>query len=173
MNFSVRNKDSGVTFVELLVVIVIIGILAGFAVPQFGGLIKKQSLLSESRRITSLLKLARSEARARATFVTISRDEPGDWSDEIRIYENADLADGEAIVAADEVIKVSISGRPLVADASFDTQYITFNPRGWVLSAFTIALCSSATDKNSGRLITVSRVGKITEESIADDSCTQ
>ena len=176
MNFPARNKHSGVTFVELLVVIVIIGILAGFAVPQFGGLIQKQSLLSESRRITSLLKLARSEARARASYVTISRDDPGDSSDKITVYENASFLDGEAFTGdADETIKISESGRTLVADASFDTQYITFNPRGWVVDdAFTVALCSSATNKQSGRLITVNRVGKITEGPIdATDSCTQ
>ena len=176
MNFSARNKETGVTFVELLIVIVIIGILAGFAVPQFGGLIQKQSLLSESRRITSLLKLARSEARARASYVTISRDDPGDWSDKISVYENASFLDGEAFdVDDDETIKISESGRNLVADASFDTEYITFNPRGWVVvDAFTVALCSSATDKKSGRLITVNRVGKITEGPIdAADSCTQ
>lgn len=174
MKFAARNKNSGVTFVELLVVIVIIGILAGFAVPQFGGLIKQQTLLAESRRITSLLKLARSEARARATFVTISRDAATDWSGEITVYENADRTDGEDFVAADEEIKVSASGRSLVADASFDTQYIHFNPRGWVEAAFTLALCSSAQDKRSGRLITVNRVGKITEEALDDDdSCEQ
>ena len=71
MNFSARNKYSGVTIVELLIVIVIIGILAGFAVPQFGGLIQKQSLLSESRRITSLLKLARSEAPVSYPHLTL------------------------------------------------------------------------------------------------------
>jgi len=147
MNFFVRNKNFGVTFVELLIVIVIIG---------------------------SLLKLARSEARARASFVTISRQEPGDWSDQISVYENFDYTDGEVLdLDDDEEIKISTSSRNLVADASFDTQFITFNPRGWVVNAFTLALCSSATDKTSGRLITVNRVGKITEEPIDDDSCTQ
>jgi len=174
MNFFVRNKNSGVTFIELLVVIVIVGILAGFAVPQFGGLVRKQSLLSESRRITSLLKLARSEARARATHVTISRADPGDWSDQISVYENFNFLAGEDFDAdEDEEIKISVSSRNLVADASFDTEYITFDPRGWVVSAFTLALCSSATDKTSGRLIQVNRVGKITEGPIDAESCTQ
>lgn len=181
MKFSFVKKISGVTMIELMIVIVIIGVLAGFAMPQFGGLIQKQSLLSESRRITSLLKLARSEARARATHVTISRGAAADWGGEITVYENIDMADEQynaAVVAGskgDEEIKVSVSaGRSLVADASFDTQYITFNPRGWVQSAFSIAVCSSATNKTSGRLIQVNRVGKIEEGPIdAAGSCTQ
>lgn len=177
MIFSPPNKSSGVTFVELLIVVVIVGIIASFAVPQYGGLIKKQSLLSESRRMTSLLKLARSEARARGAHIMISRANNTDWSGTLTVYENADLDDGEAFDATnDEVIKVSESaGRALVADASFDTQYLRFNPRGWVGGGaqISLALCASATDKKSGRLITVNRVGKITEGPIDDESCTQ
>lgn len=124
--------------------------------------------------MTSMLKLARSEARARGAHVMIARDADEDWSGRLSVYENVDRSNGDDFKTGDEEIKVSASaGRALVADASIDGQYLRFNPRGWVGEEFSLALCASATDSTSGRLITVNRVGKITEGPIGDESCTQ
>lgn len=181
MNRSVK-QSRGVTLLELMIVLAIIGIIAGFAFPQYGGLMKRQGLLAESKRITSLLKLARSEARARASYVVLSKS-GASWSGDIQVYDAPGPSKGNrSFVAADasnpindEMIRdANASGRVISADSSVD-EFITFGPKGWSEGgAFTIAICNSATDAEYGRFIEVNRVGKINERAMETaDDCTQ
>ncbi len=166
MKHSALKRNSGVTFIELMIVVVIVGILAGLAAPQYGAFIDRTSLLSESRRITSLLKVARSEARSRGTLVVITGPADGNWAGELIVKESA----------GDEEVKISEGRGRVAVDTSFDTNSVTFNSRGWVDSSgpFTIGICTSATNNTHGRLISVNRVGKITEGPLEDEaSCAQ
>ncbi|OGQ89087.1 MAG: hypothetical protein A3J85_01630 [Desulfobacula sp. RIFOXYA12_FULL_46_16] len=56
MKFRVRNKNSGFTLVELMVVIAIIGIMAGIAIPNFFSFLPKSRLRSATRDIISCLQ---------------------------------------------------------------------------------------------------------------------
>ena len=124
MNHSALNKNTGVTFIELMVVIVIVGVIAGLASPYYGSLVKRTSLLSESRRITSLLKVARSEARTRGTLVHVTGPADENWGAMITVKDSV----------TDEEVKFSEGRGNVVVDTSFDTNTVTFNPRGWVQS---------------------------------------
>jgi len=57
--------ENGFTMIELLIVVVIIGIIAGLAVPNFAGAIQKIRWRSSATDITKALRLARSSAIAK------------------------------------------------------------------------------------------------------------
>lgn len=164
-------RKQGFTLIEVLIVVVIVGLLASAAVPQFGDLIKRQSLLAESRRVITLIKSARSESRARGAVVTMHRL-GGDWSSAVQVYENFDGV-GVFVAGQDDLIKnATSSGRTLLVDESTNSQFVTFNQRGWVNAPVTFAICNSANDPAAGRQIVINRVGKISEGPIGNNSCT-
>lgn len=59
------SKQKGVTFIELMIVVVIIGVVAAMTVGQFDRFIQRQRLKAEGRDLTSNLRLVRSYAVAR------------------------------------------------------------------------------------------------------------
>jgi len=59
------NKNSkGITLLELVIVVVVLGVVAAMAAPQFGGVMPRLKFKNKSRDIVSDLRLARSDAIA-------------------------------------------------------------------------------------------------------------
>ena len=180
-HLSVRNSR-GVTLVELMIVLAILGILVGLVVPNYSGLVAERSVAAETRRMIDILKLARSEARARGATVTASRDSDGDWTQTVQVYESTTAAGNVAYAPAtgattDDLIKsISATVRKVSSrdDATADGNFISFNMRGWLSSSenreILIAICSSALDVSRGKYIAINRVGKIRERPISDDA---
>ncbi|MEO8536295.1 MAG: GspH/FimT family pseudopilin [Betaproteobacteria bacterium] len=63
----------GVTLLELLIVIALMAIVAGFVVPMFGGPVSTSELRAAARQLAAGLRLARSEAvsQRRETFLVV------------------------------------------------------------------------------------------------------
>ncbi len=55
-------NNSGVSMLEMMIVVVVIGLLAAISLPNFGGAIKKMKFDNEGRDIVSALRYARSAA---------------------------------------------------------------------------------------------------------------
>ena len=76
----------GVSLIELMVTLAVVGILAAVAVPTMTGLIDANRLTGTSSELTASLQLARSEAVRRRSSVTICGSSDGvtcdgdDWS---------------------------------------------------------------------------------------------
>jgi general secretion pathway protein H len=68
-----RGGERGVTMIELLVVVAIMGVIAAIVIPRFGGGVSTTELKSAARQVASGLRLARSEAMAsrQERFVTL------------------------------------------------------------------------------------------------------
>jgi general secretion pathway protein H len=67
------GRSSGVTLLELLIVMALMAILAGVVMPMFGGGVSTTELRSSARQIAAGLRSARSEALAqrRETFLVL------------------------------------------------------------------------------------------------------
>ena len=63
----------GVTLLELLIVIALMAIVAGFVIPRFGGPVSTSELRASARQLAAGLRLARSEAvsERRETFLVL------------------------------------------------------------------------------------------------------
>lgn len=56
------KRQVGVTLIELLVTVVVLGILATVAVPSFSNFLDKQRILGAAQSVTNFIKLARTES---------------------------------------------------------------------------------------------------------------
>lgn len=67
------HSQRGVTLLELLIVIALMAIVAGFVIPRFGGPISTSELRASARQLAAGLRLARSEAvsERRETFLVL------------------------------------------------------------------------------------------------------
>lgn len=108
------ESSRGFTLVELMVVIAIIAIISGIAVPSYQAMMQNGRETSARNSLVGALQLARSEAATRNTSVTVTTVGTtwvvNDGTDDIRVV---NIPDG---VAADNVaVTFLASGRPQAA----------------------------------------------------------
>ena len=68
-----RRAESGLTLLEILIVIALMAIVAGFVMPMFGGPVSTSELRATARQLAAGLRLAQSEAvsQRRQTFLVL------------------------------------------------------------------------------------------------------
>jgi len=86
------SRSYGFTIVELMVVLVIIAILATFAVPGFQDLLRSNRVASQSNELVALITLTRSEAVRRSRLVEIDLSStPDGWDAVVRVLDPAEI----------------------------------------------------------------------------------
>ncbi len=69
------RANQGFTLIELIITIALIGIIAGFVIPQFGSMIDRNRVVSTTNSVVGLLNFARSEAVRRNVRVQVDFSE--------------------------------------------------------------------------------------------------
>ena len=77
MNNSI-TRSKGVTLIELLFTLAIVGILASVAIPSFSDQLKQDRLISNANQLQSVFKFARSEAAKRNETILLNEN-AGEW----------------------------------------------------------------------------------------------
>jgi type IV fimbrial biogenesis protein FimT len=139
-----QTQQHGVTMIELLVVVTIVGIFSAMAAPSFSSLLTSTRLSSQANDIVADVRTARGEAAARGLWIGIcpSRDggitcstSASDWASGRIIF--ADSARTGAPANAAAVIKASgaLSGRTTLGVTGLTDVNLTFSPYGGLLQA--------------------------------------
>ena len=72
LNNEILKKPNGFTLLELILVLLLMGLIAGLTLPFVGSTLDRITLQSEVRQIASAILFARSEAVSRKTIFTIN-----------------------------------------------------------------------------------------------------
>jgi type IV fimbrial biogenesis protein FimT len=137
----VKMKQGGFTLIELIVTLAVLAIIASFAAPSLGNMLSQQNLNKSSRELTAILSQARAKAALERREVTVQLN--------------------STAVNDDETLNWSAEGQAVLTSR---TTSIVFLPTGLVQGAVgdtTFTICDSATDAQSSRTISISRMGTI------------
>ncbi len=124
----IRNNSNGITMIELIIGVVIVGIIAAMGLPKFSKVIPRLEFKSASRDMVSDLRLARSQAIAQRTQFGIHFN-----SEQRRYMVFRDIVNLTAFTfeSGDSVIKTVTLDQDLsIASCSFSNYTIVFKPDG-------------------------------------------
>lgn len=160
----------GLTLIELMIVVAILGVVLTLSVPSFTRLQGNYQLGTAAHRLASAINLARSEALARKQAVSLCPVHgksvcAGDYSRGWAVFSNADR-DSLLDPVADELIRrgaglpggYTVSNREGTLQA---TELITYNPDGTARRNQTLLLCGPPGSGSEPRSIVLNLVGRV------------
>ena len=152
-----RGIESGFSLVELAVVIAIMGIVMGFAVPALSDLMAGERVKSASFDLITTAMYARSEAGKRGNAISIKPVDPDDlakgWC---VIFGNA--ADCDLTAPAAETMRVQQAYSTVAFTWITDAETITFGSAGRLSSAVQVEI-KDVNNENLKRCVTIDVTG--------------
>ena len=140
-----KNGTAGFTLLEMLVVVIMVGILAAIAAPNWLALMNRQRAATARDHLFQTLRTVQSDAKVRNIAKTITFD-PTAVPPTIQ-YNNLTEPLGQGEIKPDVVgLEILVNGTPTVAPVS-----ITFDSRGGIVEsqANDLPITLTATVKNT------------------------
>ncbi|WP_339800674.1 GspH/FimT family pseudopilin [uncultured Marinobacter sp.] len=136
-----KSRSSGFTLIELMVVLALVAIVAGVAIPQFTTVIENNRVISTTNSSVGLINFARSEAVRRGRAVTVT----------------SALGTMTATLASDGTIIRQIE--PAAGNISISNDAITFRSTGLTTAGGDVSfdICAGS---GPGRQVTVAPGGR-------------
>ncbi|MGH6627966.1 MAG: GspH/FimT family pseudopilin [Burkholderiaceae bacterium] len=167
------DQQRGITLVELLTVIAVLGILLAGAIPSLGAMVDSATLSSQSNMFLSSLHLARSEAIKRNSRVTLCKSadglactEAGGWHQGWIVFQDANnngaKDGGEAVIYQAQALPASFR---LVGNLNV-AKYVSFIATGGTklatgaFQAGTLTLCRQSAPAGEARQIVINSAGR-------------
>jgi len=164
-----ERRAAGFTLVELIIVLTIIGILAGATVPLFRDTTEKLREERAMRDLYGTLKFAQERAISETTEYRVYLDEKKGryWTsrfiadaDDKKSMENATETDGEPTVLPEGIVLKKTKARQ---DSKREARYIAFYPSG------ACDVASVTVERKNGKSITVSTKGKLGQFKVREE----
>lgn len=158
-----NNKTLGFTLIELLIVLSIIGVTLGIAVPSFQALIDSNRLTTSANNMVSALQLAKSEAIKSNRLVVVSKN--SNWTNgwvvfaEIHSYTVFDQDNDEPTISTFDAPSAGLT----VIPTSGYSNRVVYRPDGRSTTNGSFVFCSSATTADFRRVV-IATTGRVRVE---------
>ena len=163
-----KTHSSGFTLIEVMIVIAILSIFAGIAIPSFSTLIANNRMAGQANDFLSTLQFARSEAITRGRRISICPSTSGSactssaWNGGWMVFaESLTGTVGTFDATTDTILRVypPMQGTSSLVEIA-NAAVVTYQPNGSVMAARTFTLCPNDGSDVEGRSIPISSSGR-------------